>query len=56
MTEANLQNRLDNGDGSEGDADGPSAEERKNQLAETDYTLYESLNLLKGLIIVGNRS
>ena len=56
VTEANLQNRLDNGDGSEGDADGPSAEERKNQLAETDYTLYESLNLLKGLIIVGNRS
>lgn len=59
VTEANLQNRLGDDEETQGN-DGVDAAElaknNKNQLAETDYALYESLNLLKGLIIVANRS
>ena len=53
ITEADLNNRLDN---ENGDADSATAnidgEEEEVSLAETDYALYEALNLLKGLSIM----
>lgn len=59
ITEADLTGRLD---GEQRPAETPEqAAERKKQseaeqqLAETDYALYEALNLLKGMVIVGSR-
>ncbi|MEK6806106.1 MAG: S41 family peptidase [Pseudomonadota bacterium] len=64
IAEADLKGRLDNGDkdkGREKDSDKsakPSEAEKKKiaddeqKLAETDYALYESLNLLKGMVIL----
>jgi len=59
ITEADLGGRLD---GEPRPAETPEqAEQRKKdleaqqQLAETDYALYEALNLLKGMIIVGSK-
>jgi carboxyl-terminal processing protease len=59
LTEADLQGALE---GEDRPAETPEqAEARKKdseaqqQLAETDYALYEALNLLKGMIIVGSR-
>ena len=59
VTEADLDGRLD---GEPRPAETPEqVEARKKesdaaqQLAETDYALYEALNLLKGMIIVGSR-
>jgi carboxyl-terminal processing protease len=59
ISEADLQGRLD---GEARDNESPEqAEERKKaseaqqQLAESDYALYEALNLLKGMIIVGSK-
>jgi carboxyl-terminal processing protease len=59
ITEANLEGRLD---GEERPAETPEQiearkkeSEEQQQLAETDYALYEALNLLKGMIIVGSR-
>ncbi|MGH8481238.1 MAG: S41 family peptidase [Nevskiaceae bacterium] len=59
ITEADLGGRLD---GEQRPAQTPEqVEARKKesealqQLAETDYALYEALNLLKGMIIVGSR-
>ena len=58
ITEADLQGRLD---GDQKVETPEQAEARKKQseaeqqLAETDYALYEALNLLKGMVIVGSR-
>ena len=59
ISEADLQGRLDN---EKRDNETPEqAEARKKvgeseqQLAESDYALYEALNLLKGMVIVGAR-
>jgi len=59
ITEADLDGRLD------GDKRPPESPEQiesrkkeseaQQQLAETDYALYEALNLLKGMIIVGSK-
>jgi carboxyl-terminal processing protease len=53
IKEADLSRHLSNGDGKKSrksaDEDGEEAEEES--LAETDYQLYEALNLLKGLAI-----
>lgn len=53
ITEADLNNRLDNenGDGSS-DTANVDGEEEELSLAESDYALYEALNLLKGLSIM----
>jgi carboxyl-terminal processing protease len=59
ITEADLDGSLQN---EKKAAETPEqAEQRKKlseeqqQLAETDYALYEALNLLKGMIIVGSK-
>jgi carboxyl-terminal processing protease len=59
ISEADLQGRLEN---EKRENETPEqAEARKKlseseqQLAETDYALYEALNLLKGMVIVGSR-
>jgi carboxyl-terminal processing protease len=58
FTEADLRGRLE---GDKRIETPEQAEERKKaseatqQLAETDYALYEALNLLKGMVIVGSR-
>lgn len=65
VTEADLTRHLDNGKGADKDAEADddtdeaaasleSADEAED-LAETDYTLYESLNLLKALVITARR-
>jgi carboxyl-terminal processing protease len=59
ITEADLRGRLD-GDGREAETPEQAAERRRQsdaaqQLAESDYALYEALNLLKGMVIVGSR-
>ena len=62
VNEANLQNRLENGNesrengvaaepGDENDA----GDQKKEPLAQRDYGLNEALNLLKGLAILGKR-
>ncbi len=43
------------GEGNEDEAEEPSEEERMASLAEDDFTLYEALNLLKGLHILNSR-
>jgi carboxyl-terminal processing protease len=59
ITEADLDGRLDNDKRASETPE--QAEERKKmseaqqQLAETDYALYEAVNLLKGMIIVGSK-
>ncbi|MGH8442088.1 MAG: S41 family peptidase [Nevskiaceae bacterium] len=59
ITEADLEGRLD---GERRPADTPEQVEARKKmsdeqqaLAETDYALYEALNLLKGMIIVGRK-
>jgi len=59
ISEADLQGRLE-GDKREAETPEQAAERKKTseaeqQLAETDYALYEALNLLKGMVIVGSR-
>ena len=59
ISEADLDGRLDGdeveyGDDS-GEAEAARRAEEATKIAESDYALYESLNLLKGLIIVGQR-
>jgi carboxyl-terminal processing protease len=52
IKEADLAGHLEN---ENGDEDGPKGEKKKEQklsLAQTDYALYEALNLLKGLQIL----
>jgi len=50
-SEADLEGSLSNPNG---DADNPEAVENSEKLAETDFQLYEALNLLKGLDILSN--
>ncbi len=53
ITEADLNNRLDNENGDENsDTSNVDGEEEELSLAESDYALYEALNLLKGLSIM----
>ena len=62
IAEADLKGRLDNGDKEKGkdkdkadkstEADKKKAAADLQKLAETDYALYESLNLLKGMVIL----
>ena len=58
IAEADLQGRLD-GSGKkltpEQAAEKKKQSEAEQSLAETDYALYEALNLLKGLVIVGRK-
>ena len=58
ITEADLQGRLD-GSGKkltpEQAAEKKKQSEAEQSLAETDYALYEALNLLKGMVIVGRK-
>jgi len=55
IKEADLSGHLSNGNGkkkpSNGGHGGKDAEKKKESLAQTDYQLYEALNLLKGLAI-----
>lgn len=50
LKEADLSGHLDNGNGEE--TNGKKKEESKVSLAQTDYQLYEALNILKGLQIL----
>lgn len=52
IKEADLANSLENENGSE---DGDEAAAGEAGLAQTDYALYEALNLLKGLSIISRR-
>jgi carboxyl-terminal processing protease len=59
ISEADLTGRLE-GDKRPAETPEQAAERKKRsdaeqQLAETDYALYEALNLLKGMVIVGSR-
>ncbi|HUR39609.1 MAG TPA: S41 family peptidase [Verrucomicrobiae bacterium] len=59
ISEADLTGRLE-GDKRPAETPEQLAERKKDQdaqqqLAETDYALYEALNLLKGMVIVGSR-
>ena len=59
ISEADLDGRLDGDEVEDGDdsaeAEAARRAEEATKIAESDYALYESLNLLKGLIIVGQR-
>ena len=63
ITEADLSRHLENPDSEDAENDGAADEakpavdspEDLKALAENDYALYESLNLLKGLVISGRR-
>ena len=58
ITEADLQGRLDGDKKVETPEEAAARKkisEAEQQLAETDYALYEAMNLLKGMIIVGSR-
>jgi carboxyl-terminal processing protease len=58
ISEADLQGRLDGDkrvETPEQAAERKKLSESEQQLAETDYALYEALNLLKGMVIVGSR-
>ena len=58
VSEAQLRNRLEAtvGEETDGAAGNNDADDNASEtLVERDYALYESLNLLKGLIIVGKR-
>jgi carboxyl-terminal processing protease len=55
ITEADLNNRLDNANGSDADAEAAPERSKKipNELLSRDNQLYEALTLLKGLHILG---
>ncbi len=61
VTEANLRGHLSNGkknkdtDAGEDDTLKKAEKEKEVPLAQSDYALYEALNLLKGLSIIGSR-
>jgi carboxyl-terminal processing protease len=59
ISEADLQGALEGekrpSETPEQAAERKKASEAEQQLAETDYALYEALNLLKGMVIVGSR-
>ncbi len=49
IKEADLSGHLSNGSGAGGKKSGDKASDEKESLAQSDYQLYEALNLLKGL-------
>ncbi len=51
VKEADLSGHLSNGNGSKSEKSAEDKAEEEESLAETDYQLYEALNLLKGLAI-----
>jgi carboxyl-terminal processing protease len=51
IKEADLSGHLSNGTGEKSKKSSDDGEEEEQSLAETDYQLYEALNLLKGLAI-----
>ncbi len=51
IKEADLSGHLSNGTGAGGKKSGDKAGDEKESLAQSDYQLYEALNLLKGLAI-----
>ncbi len=51
IKEADLSGHLSNGNGEQGHAADPKKVKEKESLAQTDYQLYEALNLLRGLAI-----
>ena len=53
VKEADLKGHLENGDEEETDEKGNK--KKKSNLAKEDYALYEALNLLKGLTLMGGR-
>ena len=55
-SEKDLQGRLDNpnGDSETGEEDEPDKLSDSEELAQTDFQLFEALNLLKGLHILGD--
>jgi len=53
-SEADLDGSLSNPNGDSGDGD--SKEDKSEALAESDFQLYEALNLLKGLNILSGLS
>jgi carboxyl-terminal processing protease len=53
LSEADLSGHLDNGNGSDGGKDDDEAD--NGDLAQSDYQLYEALNMLKGLSILQER-
>lgn len=55
VKEADLTNSLKNENGEHSDDDAAEAAKAEASLAETDYALYEALNLLKGLSIMSAR-
>ena len=57
ITEADLQGALEGvaKESPEAAANRKQQSETEQQLAETDYALYEALNLLKGMVIVGSK-
>ncbi len=57
VTEADLRGALEGvaKDSPEQAAERKKQSETEQELAETDYALYEALNLLKGMVIVGSR-
>jgi carboxyl-terminal processing protease len=56
LKEADLSRHLENGNGKvNGQADDKTEAEDKTSLAQTDYQLYEALNILKGMVILQGR-
>jgi len=66
ISEADLSGHLENNTGKEPDTDKPAskttgvgavdkADQKEKPLAATDYELYEALNLLKGIVIMGRK-
>ena len=54
LSEADLSGHLDNGNGKNG-KDSDKDDEDNGDLAQSDYQLYEALNMLKGLSILQER-
>lgn len=55
VKEADLRGHLINGDEDEEDKGSKTTDKKKKNLANEDYALYEALNLLKGLTLMGKR-
>ena len=56
LSEADLSGHLDNGNGKKGKGGKKDDEDEDNgDLAQSDYQLYEALNMLKGLSILQER-
>ena len=58
VTEASLSRHLENGDDEETDSSSSAQQDSGDgepSLAQSDYALYEALNLLKGMALVTER-